>query len=72
MSHPITLTLPDDVELALEEVSRNEGLRPEEVIGTAIREHLVLRQFRLLRERLSAKARQQGIVTDQDVFDLVS
>ena len=47
-------------------------ISPDELIGQALREHLFLRQFRLLRERMTPRAKAQGIVTDQDVFDRVS
>lgn len=72
MVQPITVTLPADVRQALDELSQKEGVSPDEVVGRAVREHVFLRQFRSLRERLAAKARSQGIVTDQDVFDRVS
>ncbi len=72
MVQSITVTLPNDVEEALLKVTRQEGVRPEDVVGRAVKEHLFLRQFRLLRERMAAKAKDQGIVTDQDVFDRVS
>jgi metal-responsive CopG/Arc/MetJ family transcriptional regulator len=70
--HSITVTLPVDVEQALDEFSKKEGVSPDELIGRAIKQHVFLRQFRSLRERLAAKAKSQGIVTDQDVFDRVS
>jgi hypothetical protein len=72
MAQAITVTLPTDVERALIEVTRQEGVRPEEIVGRAVKEHLFLRQFRLLRQRMLAKARDQGIIADQDVFDRVS
>ncbi len=72
MAQPITVTLPADVQEALEDLSQKEGVSPDEVIGRAVKQHLFLRQFRSLRERLSEKAKRQGIVTDQDVFDRVS
>ncbi len=72
MVQPISVTLPVDVKQALEALARQEGVAPDEVIGRAVRQHLFLRQFRSLRERMAAKARSQGIVTDQDVFDRVS
>jgi len=70
--HSITVTLPVDVEQALDEFSKKEGVSPDELIRRAIKQHVFLRQFRSLRERLAAKAKSQGIVTDQDVFDRVS
>ena len=72
MAQPITITLPADVEQALDELSQTEGISRDEVVGRAVRQHVFLRQFRSLRERLAAKAKDQGIVTDQDVFDRIS
>ena len=72
MARSITVTLPADVQAALDELSQKEGVSPDEVVGQAVKQHLFLRRFRSLRARLSEKAKRQGIVTDQDVFDRVS
>ena len=72
MARSITVTLPADVQAALDELSQKEGVSPDEVVQQAVKQHLFLRRFRSLRERLSEKAKRQGIVTDQDVFDRVS
>ena len=72
MSQTITITLPAEIESALNEISQEEGLSRDEVVGRAVKQHLFLRQYRSLRERMAAKAKQQGILTDQDVFDRVS
>ncbi len=68
----ITVTLPVDVKQALDELSKKEGVSPEEVVSRAVKQHVFLRQFRSLRERMTAKAKNQGVVTDQDVFDCIS
>ena len=72
MQETITLTLPTEIKMALDDVTRKENVSPDELIGEAIKEYLFLRQFRLLRERMMPKAQTQGINTDQDVFDRVS
>ena len=72
MEQSITVTLPTDVGEALDKLTRREGISPAEVVTRAVKEHLFLRQFRLLRQRMSAHARSQGVVTDQDIFDRVS
>ena len=72
MAQPITVTLPDDVMQALDDLSHKEGVSQGEVVRQAVRQHIFLRQFRSLRERMLATAKNQGIVTDQDVFDRVS
>ncbi len=72
MTESITVELPSDIKLALDDLARREGVRPDEVACEAIRQHLFLQQFRSLRERMAARARSQGVVSDQDVFDRVS
>ncbi len=72
MAQTLTVTLPADVKQAVDELSQKEGVSPDEVVGRAVKQHIFLRQFRSLRERMSAKAKNQGVVTDQDVFDRVS
>ncbi len=68
----LTLTLPTEVKLALDDVTRKEGISPDELVGEALKVYLFLRQFRLLRERMIPQAQAQGIYTDEDVFDRVS
>ena len=72
MTQTITVTLPADVKQAVDELSQKEGVPPDEVVGQAVKQHIFPRQFRSLRERMSAKAKSQGIVTDQDIIDRVS
>ncbi len=72
MTQSITVALPADLKTALDDVSRREGVTTDEVVGQAIKEHLFLRRFRHLRERMTMSAPSQGVVNDQDVFDRVS
>jgi metal-responsive CopG/Arc/MetJ family transcriptional regulator len=72
MIQSITVTLPSDVQLALDEISKREGVSRDELVSRAVKQHLFLRQFRSLRERMVANAKGQGIDSDQDVFDRVS
>lgn len=68
----ITIQLPEEVKQALDICSREEGVSTDEVIGRAVRQHLFLRRFRSLRERLSASVRRDEDLTDDDVFDRIS
>jgi len=72
MVQSITVTLPVEVQQALDEFTRKEGIPLDELVGEAVKEHLFLRQFRSLRARMTAKAQAQGVVTDEDVFRRVS
>ena len=72
MSEAITLTLPDDIRLAVDREAIKEGIAPDDLVSEALRQFFFQRRFRLLRERMVPQAREQGIYTDQDIFDQVS
>jgi len=72
MQEQITVLVPSELKVALEELTRSAGASPDELVGEAIKQYLFVRRFRTLRERMAPNARAQGIVTDQDVFDRVS
>ena len=61
MEQTITVTLPAEVKQAVDELSQKEGVSPDEVVGRAVKQHIFLRQFRSLRERMAAKAENPGI-----------
>jgi hypothetical protein len=70
MKGTLTIDLPEEVESALEEATREEGLSPNDLVKKALADYLFVRKFRLLRERMMAES--QDTYTDQDVFDLIS
>lgn len=72
MGQSLTVNLSPEMQQALNELTRQEGVTSDEFVESAVKQYIFLRRFRLLRERLSADAARQGIVTDQDVFDRVS
>jgi metal-responsive CopG/Arc/MetJ family transcriptional regulator len=72
MQKKIMITLPEEVQSALDDLTRKEGISLDDLVGKAVSEYLFFRRLRLLREQMIIKARAQGIQTDQDVFDRVS
>jgi len=72
MAETITVVLPQEIRLALEEIESKEGIAPGDIVTEAVREYLFFRQLRLLRERMTAKAQSLGIYTEEDVFRQVS
>jgi len=70
MRGTVTIDLPEEVESALEEATREEGVSPTELVKKAIADYLFVRKFKLLRERMMAES--QETYTDQDIFDLIS
>ena len=72
MQETITFTLPAEIKPAFDLVAREQGLTPGGLIREAVNEYLFLRKFRSLRERMILQAQQQGINSEQDIFDRVS
>jgi hypothetical protein len=72
MMQLVPIALPAELQLALEEASRSEGVSRDELVTRAVKQHLFLRRFHSLRERLATKNDQGADLTDQDVFDAVS
>jgi metal-responsive CopG/Arc/MetJ family transcriptional regulator len=72
MQERITLTLPSNIRSALDVVLVEEGKSANDLINQAIAEYLFFREFHLLQERLTAKAQQRGITSEDDIFEQVS
>ena len=72
MEKKITITVPDEYASELEELAQEEECEDEEVVLDVLRRHLLIRRIRLMREEKIPEAQEQGIFTDQDVFDRVS
>jgi len=70
MSGTVTINLSEEVESALAEATREEGLSPNELVQKALADYLFIRKFKSLRERMMADS--QEVYTDQDIFDLIS
>jgi len=72
MQETITISISKEVRSALDDVVSKEGISPDKLVNEAIEEYLFFHRLRLLREQMTAKAKKQGILIDQDVFKLVS
>jgi metal-responsive CopG/Arc/MetJ family transcriptional regulator len=72
MRQTVAISLPADLKKELDKVCKDEGVTRSDLVRESLRDFLFTRRFRLLRARMLAKARAQGIYTDQDVFDRVS
>ena len=69
MSQMITISLPDETRIALDDAANEEGLSENALVEKALSDYLFIRRFRNLRERLMSQGKA---LNDQDVFDLVS
>lgn len=72
MPKTVTLTFPEDIGNALDDVTRQEGLPAGQLVTDAVKEYLFFRRIRVLRDSMTSQAAAMGIRTDQDVFDRVS
>ena len=68
----LTLELPDDVKRELDEYCRQQNRADGEVVGDLLRRFLAVQKFRELRRGNLPLAEAQGILTDEDVFRIVS
>jgi metal-responsive CopG/Arc/MetJ family transcriptional regulator len=72
MRKTITVSLPSGLLKDLDRAAKADGVSRSDVVRESLRDRLFLRDFRILRKSMLAKAESQGIFTDQDVFDRVS
>jgi metal-responsive CopG/Arc/MetJ family transcriptional regulator len=72
MRESISISLPEEIKEALDELSEAEGVTRSEVVREALHEYIYLRRLRKLRSRLMPYAEAQGVYTDEDVFREVS
>lgn len=72
MQSTINVSLSNDVRNDLDNLTRTEGIAADKIINEAVRQYLFFRRLTLLRERLSVKAQEMGINSEDDVFRLIS
>lgn len=72
MRKVVSVSFPEEMAKKLETTSRDTGKSKSEIIKQALRAYLWEERFRKARKTITAKAKQKGIVTDEDVFKEVS
>jgi len=72
MRKAITVSLPEPMARELERITKKDGVSRSEIMRESLRDYLWRREFEELRRRMVARARAQGVFTDEDVFELVS
>ena len=72
MRETVTVSLPRALKRELDRIAAREGLSRSDVLRASLEDHLFVRRFRALRQRMQAAAQARGVHTDEDVFDRVS
>jgi Arc/MetJ-type ribon-helix-helix transcriptional regulator len=72
MKGMITVRLDGEVEQMLARVVKLSGRSQSDVVRDALRRQLAIDLFEQMRRRVAPFAEAQGLLTDEDVFTLVS
>ncbi len=71
MRNAVTISLPETLTRELDLVSSEAGTSRSEIVREALKKYFALREFRALRAKFVLEAEAKGIVTDEDVFNLI-
>ena len=72
MKSALTIRLDEELERSLDELCERSGKTRSEIVREALRRQISLMRFDHLRERTMPFAEARGLLTDEDVFRLVS
>jgi predicted transcriptional regulator len=72
MKAAVTIRLDEDIERRLDQVCQRSGKTRSEVVRDSLRRQLSLMQLEQTRARVLPFAEAQGLLTDEDVFRLIS
>jgi predicted transcriptional regulator len=72
MNQTLTIRIPDDLRESLQELSRNENKPVSDIVRDSLKRYLAIYRFRRLRNMTLPFAEAQGILSDEDVFSMIS
>ena len=68
----LTVRLPDELRADLQQISRDQNKPVSDVVRESIRRYFAIAKFRSLRRKVLPFAEAQGLVTDEDIFQVIS
>jgi predicted CopG family antitoxin len=68
----MTVRIPDDLRKDLKEISKKEGIPVSDLVRESLTKYVLLYRFRKLRNIVLPFAEAQGILTDEDVYKIIS
>jgi predicted transcriptional regulator len=68
----LTVRLPDELRADLQQISRDQNKPVSDVVRESIRRYVAIAKFRSLRRKVLPFAEAQGLVTDEDIFQVIS
>lgn len=72
MSDIISIRLPEDIRKKLKDISRDESRSVSDLVRDSLKKYIAIHRFRKLRETVLPFAESQGILTDEDIFKIIS
>lgn len=72
MKGTVTIRLDTPLRKELELLSKEDHVPISDMVRDSIRQYVAVRRFRRLRKKVLPFAKAQGILTDEDVFKLMS
>jgi predicted transcriptional regulator len=72
MRQTLTIRLPDDLRKELQKISHEESKPMSDLVRESLQRYISIYKFRRLRNKVLPFAESQGILTDEDVFDVIS
>jgi metal-responsive CopG/Arc/MetJ family transcriptional regulator len=72
MRHTLTVRLPENLRKELQKISEEESKPMSDLVRESLQRYISIYKFRQLRNKVLPFAESQGILTDKDVFDLIS
>lgn len=71
MRQTLTIRLPDDLRKELQKISKEESKPMSDLVRESLQRYISIYKFRRLRNKVLPFAESQGILTDEDVFDVI-
>jgi len=72
MRQTLTIRLPDDLRKELQKISQEESKPMSDLVRESLQRYISIYKFQRLRNKVLPFAESQGILTDEDVYDLIS
>ncbi len=71
MLNSITIRIPQKMQKELDSIVKDERMSKSDFIREALQRYLSIKRFRQLRKKVLPFAENQGLLTDEDVFNLL-
>ena len=68
----VTIRLPDRLKKDLQRICREQNKSVSDVVRESVRRYVAIERFRALRKKALPFAEAQGLVTDEDIFKVIS